>query len=62
MGNAAVLLKKLGHEVAGSDAGVYPPMSDVLTEAGIDLFEVAPLHITPSLDPLVSGFWVFIQI
>ena len=39
MGNAAVLLKKMGHQVAGSDAGVYPPMSDVLSEAGIDLFE-----------------------
>lgn len=39
MGNAAVLLKKQGVEVAGSDAGVYPPMSDVLAEAGIELFE-----------------------
>ena len=39
MGNAAVLLKKRGHEVAGSDAGVYPPMSDVLSQAGITLFE-----------------------
>ena len=39
MGNAAVLLKKLGHEVAGSDAGVYPPMSDVLSQACITLFE-----------------------
>ena len=39
MGNAAVLLKKLGHEVAGSDAGVYPPMSDVLKEAGLELFK-----------------------
>tara|TARA_Y100001978_G_scaffold121011_1_gene107875 strand:- start:25395 stop:26828 length:1434 start_codon:yes stop_codon:yes gene_type:complete len=39
MGNAAVMLKKLGHDVAGSDAGVYPPMSDVLFAAGIDLFE-----------------------
>jgi len=39
MGNAAVLLKKMGHEVAGSDAGVYPPMSDVLAEAGVELFE-----------------------
>ena len=39
MGNAAVLLKKMGHEVAGSDAGVYPPMSEVLDSAGIDLFE-----------------------
>lgn len=39
MGNAAVLLKKMGHQVAGSDAGVYPPMSDVLESAGIELFE-----------------------
>ena len=39
MGNAAVLLSKLGHEVAGSDTGVYPPMSDVLSRAGIELFE-----------------------
>lgn len=39
MGNAAILLKKQGHQVAGSDAGVYPPMSDVLIDAGIELFE-----------------------
>lgn len=39
MGNAAVLLKKQGVEVAGSDAGVYPPMSEVLNAAGIELFE-----------------------
>ena len=39
MGNAAVLLKKMGYDVAGSDAGVYPPMSDVLESAGIELFE-----------------------
>ncbi len=39
MGNVAILLKKQGHEVAGSDAGVYPPMSDVLEDAGIQLFE-----------------------
>jgi UDP-N-acetylmuramate: L-alanyl-gamma-D-glutamyl-meso-diaminopimelate ligase len=39
MGNAAVLLKKQGGEVAGSDAGVYPPMSNVLAETGIELFE-----------------------
>ena len=39
MGNAAILLKKQGHQVAGSDAGVYPPMSDVLTQSGIELFE-----------------------
>jgi len=39
MGNVAILLKKQGHQVAGSDAGVYPPMSDVLADAGIQLFE-----------------------
>ena len=39
MGNAAVLLKKQGVEVAGSDAGTYPPMSNVLAEAGVELFE-----------------------
>ncbi|MGA1101351.1 MAG: Mur ligase domain-containing protein, partial [Opitutales bacterium] len=39
MGNAAVLFRNMGHEVAGSDAGVYPPMSDVLSSEGIELFE-----------------------
>lgn len=39
MGNVAVLLQKMGHEVAGSDSNVYPPMSDVLAEAGVQLFE-----------------------
>ena len=39
MGNAAVLLRNMGHEVAGSDTGVYPPMSDVLSSEGIELFE-----------------------
>ena len=39
MGNAAILLGKQGVQVAGSDAGVYPPMSDVLADAGIELFE-----------------------
>ena len=38
MGNAAILLGKQGVQVAGSDAGVYPPMSDVLADAGIELF------------------------
>ncbi len=35
MGNAALLARAAGHEVAGADAGVYPPMSTVLAEAGI---------------------------
>ena len=39
MGNAALLLKEQGHEVLGADSGVYPPMSDVLASAGIELLE-----------------------
>lgn len=39
MGNAAILMKALGHCVSGSDAGVYPPMSDQLATAGIDVLE-----------------------
>jgi len=39
MGNAALLVKEQGHEVFGCDAGVYPPMSDVLADAGIEVLE-----------------------
>jgi len=39
MGNAALLVKEQGHEVIGCDAGVYPPMSDVLADAGIEVLE-----------------------
>ena len=39
MGNAALLLRSAGHEVLGADAGVYPPMSTVLAEAGIAVYE-----------------------
>ena len=35
MGNAALLVREQGQEVCGADTGVYPPMSDVLAEAGI---------------------------
>ncbi|KXU35414.1 Mur ligase [Cephaloticoccus primus] len=39
MGNAALLARASGHEVLGSDAGIYPPMSEVLREAGIPIYE-----------------------
>ena len=39
MGNAALLARAAGHEVSGSDTGVYPPMSNVLSEAGIRVNE-----------------------
>ena len=39
MGNVACLLREQGDAVSGSDAGIYPPMSDVLARAGIEVFE-----------------------
>ncbi|MGJ3242052.1 MAG: UDP-N-acetylmuramate--L-alanine ligase [Opitutales bacterium] len=39
MGHAALLLRDAGHAVAGSDAQVYPPMSDLLREQGVTLHE-----------------------
>jgi UDP-N-acetylmuramate: L-alanyl-gamma-D-glutamyl-meso-diaminopimelate ligase len=38
MGSFAGLLRKAGHEVAGSDENVYPPMSDKLAEWKIKTF------------------------
>ncbi|HWA09820.1 MAG TPA: Mur ligase family protein [Opitutaceae bacterium] len=39
MGNAALLLRARGVEVLGSDANVYPPMSTVLADAGIEVLQ-----------------------
>ncbi len=39
MGNAALLLRDLGHEIIGSDQAVYPPMSDMLLDAGVEILE-----------------------
>lgn len=37
MAGVALLARELGHQVAGSDANVYPPMSTQLADAGIDI-------------------------
>jgi UDP-N-acetylmuramate: L-alanyl-gamma-D-glutamyl-meso-diaminopimelate ligase len=39
MGNAALLLQAQGHEVLGADSGIYPPMSEVLAQAGIEVLD-----------------------
>lgn len=38
MGTLAGMLKSKGHIVAGSDQGIYPPMSDMLKEQKIKIF------------------------
>ncbi|MCD8481350.1 MAG: Mur ligase domain-containing protein [Verrucomicrobia bacterium] len=37
MGNAALLLRSLGHQIMGADQNVYPPMSDQLSAAGVEI-------------------------
>ena len=50
MGNAALLARAAGHEVLGSDLGVYPPMSTVLARAGIVGYDPARLEsLAPDL-------------
>lgn len=39
MGGVAQLARAAGHRVTGCDANVYPPMSDQLRAAGVDLIE-----------------------
>jgi UDP-N-acetylmuramate: L-alanyl-gamma-D-glutamyl-meso-diaminopimelate ligase len=39
MGGLAQLARAAGHRVSGCDANVYPPMSDQLVDAGIELIE-----------------------
>ncbi|MEI6079626.1 MAG: UDP-N-acetylmuramate:L-alanyl-gamma-D-glutamyl-meso-diaminopimelate ligase [bacterium] len=39
MGNLAMMLKSKGYNVVGSDSNVYPPMSTVLTNAGIKILQ-----------------------
>src|SRR5262245_57612007 len=56
MGALAGLLREAGHEVRGSDAGVYPPMSDQLAALGIPTFEpFAANNLAWGPDVVVAG-------
>ncbi len=51
MAAIAALAREQGYAVSGSDAGMYPPMSDYLRNMGIDIapFDVANLKPVPDL-------------
>jgi UDP-N-acetylmuramate: L-alanyl-gamma-D-glutamyl-meso-diaminopimelate ligase len=52
MGGLAVMAKRMGHTVTGSDAGVYPPMSVQLEAEGVELmqgYSAANLAIKPDI-------------
>ena len=56
MGSLALLAKHAGHQVSGSDANVYPPMSTQLEENGIQLIEgFDPEQLRPAPDLVVVG-------
>lgn len=56
MGGVALLARSLGMKVSGSDANVYPPMSDQLKAAGIELQEgYLAEHMKPKPDLVVIG-------
>ncbi len=56
MGGVALLARAMGHEVSGSDANVYPPMSTQLQQAGIRLMEgYEQGHLIPAPDCVVVG-------
>lgn len=52
MGGLALLARAAGHRVTGCDANVYPPMSDQLAAAGIELiegFDAGQVSLKPDL-------------
>jgi UDP-N-acetylmuramate: L-alanyl-gamma-D-glutamyl-meso-diaminopimelate ligase len=56
MAGVALLARSLGHQVAGCDVGVYPPMSTQLAEQGIALREgYDPAHLAPAPDMVIIG-------
>ncbi len=56
MAGVALLARAAGHEVTGSDQGLYPPMSTQLAEAGIGVMEgYDPSHLEPAPDQVVVG-------
>lgn len=56
MGAVAAALKDLGHDISGSDAAVYPPMSDFLLGKGIRILDgFEPGHVPLDADVIVVG-------
>ena len=56
MAAMAGMLKERGYQVTGSDQNVYPPMSDFLAQAGIDVMEgYRAENLTPRPDLVIVG-------
>ena len=56
MGSLAQLAKSQGFTVSGSDSAIYPPMSDLLEDAQIQVFDhFDPRQLIPVPDQIVIG-------
>ena len=56
MASLAAMLKESGYEVSGSDAGVYPPMSDFLNQKEIKVIQGYDAgNLQPEPDLVVVG-------
>ncbi len=56
MGSLALLARELGHVVTGSDRNVYPPMSELLEEAGIAVADSSDVSVLdPAPDQVIIG-------
>ncbi len=56
MAAIAGMLKESGYKVTGSDQNVYPPMSDFLAQAGIDVMQgYVPENLEPRPDLVIVG-------
>ncbi len=56
MGGVALLARAAGHRVTGSDENVYPPMSTMLAEQGVEVMQgFDPAHLDPAPDVVVIG-------
>src|ERR687893_1324230 len=56
MASLAGMLQARGHRFTGSDRNVYPPMSTMLAELGIEVMQdYVPTHLEPAPDCVVVG-------
>ena len=55
MGGLAQILKESGHEISGSDAQFYPPMSDHLDAMGVDMIKGYSKDTLPKADLYIIG-------
>ena len=56
MGGIAQLARALGHQVSGSDTNIYPPMSEHLQAAGIEIsMGYSASHLKPAPDLVLIG-------